>query len=661
MSQPLIEIKDVCRDYASGTETVRILKNINLTIHAGEMVAIVGSSGSGKSTLMNILGCLDRPTSGSYRIAGRETLSLSADELARLRREYFGFIFQRYHLLSGLSALANTEVPAIYSGTPRTKRRQLAEELLHRLDLGERMMHRPSQLSGGQQQRVSIARALINGGSIILADEPTGALDSFHGKEVMNLLAELNAEGHTVVIVTHDLQVAAYAHRFIAIHDGQIIEDRRTKSESAEQADEAAEAAPRPTLPPKADAPPKETWHTHWERFVEAAKMALLAMKAHRLRTILTMLGIIIGIASVVSVTALGEGSRQRVMRELSELGTNTLDIYPGKEIGQPSAGGAARLTPDDVDALAREPYADSVSPNVSTSAQVRYRNVISNAQIYGVGEQFFRVKGMQFDEGQSFTRESVKRFAQEIVIDQNTRGKLFGQDGPALGEVLLLNNVPVRVVGITKNNKSLMSGPDSLNIWMPYSAVQARLGGGNSLQSIIVRLRDKVSGSAEAEIKALLQQRHQGGDLYISNNATLRKTVEGANNTLTLLITSIALISLLVGGIGVMNIMLVSVSERTKEIGVRMAVGARQSNIMQQFLIESVLVCLIGGVLGIMLSFGVGFFFNRTNSEFSMVFSANSIVAAFATCTLVGMVFGFIPARNAARLNPVDALVRES
>lgn len=661
MSQPLIEVKDVCRDYTSGAETVRILKNINLTIHAGEMVAIVGSSGSGKSTLMNILGCLDRPTSGSYCIAGRETLSLSADELARLRREYFGFIFQRYHLLPGLSALANTEVPAVYAGTPRPKRRQLAEELLYRLDLGERMMHRPSQLSGGQQQRVSIARALINGGSIILADEPTGALDSFHGKEVMNLLAELNAEGHTVVIVTHDLQVASYAHRFIAIHDGEIIEDRRTGN-GPEQAGDVAEVAPQAaTVPHKADAAPKETWRAHWEGFVEASKMALLSMKAHRLRTILTMLGIIIGIASVVSVTALGEGSRQRVLRELSELGTSTLEIYPGKEIGQTSTGGAVRLMPADADALAREPYADSASPNVNAGAQVRYRNLVNSTQIYGVGEQFFRVRGMQFDEGRPFTRESIKQFAQEVVIDQSTRNKLFGRDGPALGEVLLLNNVPVRVIGVTKDNKGLMSGPDSLSMWMPYSSVQARLGGSSSLQSIIVRLRDQASNTTEADIKALLQQRHQGRDFYISNNANLRQTVESANNTLTLLITSIALISLLVGGIGVMNIMLVSVSERTKEIGVRMAVGARQSNIMQQFLIESVLVCLLGGVLGIVLSFSVGIFFNNTNSEFSMVFSANSIIAAFATCTLVGMVFGFVPARNAARLNPVDALVRES
>ena len=660
MGQPLLELQNICRDYSSGEETVRILKDINLTIHAGEMVAIVGASGSGKSTLMNILGCLDRPSSGSYRITGRETHDLSADELAKLRREHFGFIFQRYHLLPGLSALANTEVPAVYAGTPSTVRRQRAIDLLYRLGLGERLMHRPSQLSGGQQQRVSIARALINGGSIIFADEPTGALDSFHGKEVMQLLAELNAEGHTVIIVTHDLQVAAHAHRFIAIHDGRIIEDRRTGGTADEEV--ANEAPNLQQEPPAEPAPAPSSWRTYREQFVEATKMALLSMNAHRLRTMLTMLGIIIGIASVVAVTALGEGSRQQVLHEIRELSTNTLEIYPGQETGQAAPGVGARLTPDDADALAREPYADSASPTVTASPSLRYRSMMGgSAQVNGVGEQYFRVKGMQFVEGRAFSRESVKQYAQEAVIDQTTSKKLMGQNASAIGEVLLLGTVPVRVIGVVKDNKGLATSRDTMNVWLPYTAVQARLGAGNVVQSIIVRMRDTASTqSAEAEAKKLLKQRHEGRDFYISNNATLRQTVENTNGTMTLLITSIALISLLVGGIGVMNIMLVSVSERTKEIGVRMAVGARQSNIMQQFLIESVLVCLIGGTLGIMLAFGIGLFFNNA-SQFPMIFSTTAIVAAFITCSLVGMTFGFIPARNAARLNPVEALSRES
>ena len=625
------------------------------------MVASVGASGSGKSTLMNSLGCLDRPTSGSYQVAGRDTHALCADDLARLRREYFGFIFQRYHLLADLSALANIEIPAIYAGVPGLLRRQQAMALLRRLGLGERMTHRPSQLSGGQQQRVGIARALINGGSIILADEPTGALDSHHGKEAMKLLAELNADGHTIVIVTHDLQVAAHAYRIIEISDGRIVGDRRREGPAG------GAGAPQPAgraaaHPRKAGAAPDASWRIHWERMIEASKMALLAMKAHQLRTLLTMLGIIIGIASVVSVVALGEGSRQKVLREMSELGTNTLEIYPGKEIGEASSAGVARLTPEDADAIAREPYADSVAPSIGASVSLRYRHITINTQANGVGEQYFRVKGMQISEGQTFSRESVRHYAQEAVIDRNTSRKLFGQGVTPIGEVIFLGSVPVRVIGVVKDSKGLSSGPDSLNVWLPYTAVLGRIGGSDSLQSIIVRMRDRASHeSAEEQVKQLLKQRHEGRDFYISNNGTLRQTIENTNGTLNLLITSIALISLLVGGIGVMNIMLVSVSERTREIGVRMAVGARQSDIMQQFLIESVLVCLIGGVLGIVLSFGIGLIFDNASSEFKMVFSASSIVAAFVTCTLVGMLFGFVPARNAARLNPVEALARES
>ncbi|MDO4706275.1 MAG: ATP-binding cassette domain-containing protein, partial [Comamonadaceae bacterium] len=223
---PLLEVRQLCREFPAGEGTIAVLKNVSLDIHAGEMVAIVGQSGSGKSTLMNILGCLDQPSSGSYRVGGRETGQLDPDELAQLRREYFGFIFQRYHLLSDLTAQANVEVPAIYAGAPTAQRQARARQLLARLGLAERTGHTPGKLSGGQQQRVSIARALMNGGQVILADEPTGALDSASGVEVMNILSELHAEGHTIILVTHDMQVAAHAQRIIEIRDGEIISDR---------------------------------------------------------------------------------------------------------------------------------------------------------------------------------------------------------------------------------------------------------------------------------------------------------------------------------------------------------------------------------------------------------------------------------------------------
>jgi len=655
MAPPLLALRQVCRDFATGGEIVRVLDRIDLDIVAGEMVAIVGASGSGKSTLLNILGCLDRPSSGSYHIAGQSTHALDSNALARLRRERFGFIFQRYHLLAGLDALANTEMPAIYAGVPGPLRRQRALALLRRLGLGERLDHFPAQLSGGQRQRVGIARALINGASVILADEPTGALDSHHGAEVMKLLTELNASGHTVVIVTHDMQVAGHAHRIVEISDGRIAGDRRREPA-------VAPSRPEDARRPEAGATPVTHTHAPWDRMCAALAAAARSMRTHRLRTMLTMLGIIIGIASVVSVVALGEGSRRKVVREMAALGTNTLEVYPGSQIGTDTSAGSARLTPDDADAIAREPYVDSVSPSVNVNVLLRYDAIKANTQVFGVGEQYFRVKGMNMAEGQAFTGASVRRYAQEVVIDQRTGRKLFGSQGAPIGKVIHLANVPVRVVGIVQDGKSPQTGPDSLNVWLPYTAALGRIAGSATLQSIVVRVHDTTPPAiAETRLKQLLRRRLGGRDFYISNNAALRQTIESANGTLNLLVTSIAMISLLVGGIGVMNIMLVSVSERTREIGIRMATGARRGDIMQQFLVESVLVCLIGGVLGIALSFGIGYVLANANGQFDMVFSINAICAAFATCTSVGMLSGFIPARNAARLDPVEALARES
>ena len=654
MSWPLIALKGLCREFLAGDEAVSALRNIDLEIEAGEMVAIVGPSGSGKTTLMHILGCLDRPSSGSYRLAGREVRSLPPDELARLRREHVGFIFQRYHLLPGISAFDNVEIPAIYAGTEREERREKVKAMLRRLGLGDRMAHRPAQLSGGQQQRVGIARALINGGDIILADEPTGALDSQRGQEVMQLLQALNAEGKTVIIVTHDRQVAQQARRIIDIRDGRIVDDRRHAEADAPPA--VAYLAPHGR--------PREASQSRRmirDRLLEASRTALLAMKTHKLRTALTMLGIIIGIASVVCVVALGEGSRQRVMQEISELGTSTLEIIPGKESGDISWRGAA-LSPEDAEAISRQPYVDSVSPVVNSSASLRYRNINANVQIFGVGEQYFHVRGMQAAQGRLLLPQDIRQSGQAAVIDQATRDRLFGPDADPLGAVVFLGKVPVRIVGVVGRNKGLFFSPDNLNIWLPYTSVLARMEGKRSLDAIAVRVGDKVgSDLAQARVTEFLQRRHGGRDFHVSNNDRLRKMAEKANGTLTLLITSIALISLLVGGIGVMNIMLVSVNERTREIGVRMAVGARQADIMQQFMIEAVLVCLIGGVLGIVLSFCVGSFFTSAGGEYTMIFSASSILSAFATCTLVGIVFGFVPARNAARLHPVEALARES
>ncbi|WP_411687094.1 MacB family efflux pump subunit [Acinetobacter indicus] len=654
--QPLLEVKNLVREFPAGESTVQILKGVNLEIYPGELVAIVGQSGSGKSTLMNILGCLDKPTSGSYRVNGRETRELEPDELAQLRREYFGFIFQRYHLLGDLTAAGNVEVPAIYAGADADERHQRAEKLLTDLGLGEKTQNRPSQLSGGQQQRVSIARALMNGGDVILADEPTGALDKNSGIEVMRILRELNAQGHTIILVTHDHNVAKSASRIIEISDGNIISDQPNTPETDD--------APLEKQQLQRNTQKKiSSWRSAVDRLGEAFRMALLAMNAHQMRTFLTMLGIIIGIASVVSVVALGNGSQKQILENISSLGTNTITVYQGRGFGDNSRSSQVRtLIPADADALAEQPYVDGVSPSVNTSVTGRFKEIEASTTVNGVSEDFFYVRGLDFNSGQPFDRSSVRTQAQDVVIDTNTQKTFFSDGSNPVGQVILLGSVPSRIIGVVDAQQGMGGNADSLNVYLPYSTVLSRMLGQSHVRSIIVRIKDEYpSATAENAILSLLVQRHGAQDVFTQNADSIRETIQQTTATMTLLISAIAVISLVVGGIGVMNIMLVSVTERTQEIGVRMAVGARQSDILQQFLIEAVLVCILGGILGVLLSLGIGQLITQfAGGTFQMAYSTTSIVAAFICSSLIGIVFGFIPARNAARLNPVDALSRE-
>ncbi|WP_334051877.1 MacB family efflux pump subunit [Burkholderia cepacia] len=685
MSQPLLKLSAVTRRFPAGDKDVVVLNNVNLSIHAGEIVAIVGASGSGKSTLMNILGCLDHPSEGTYTVGGRDTHMLDSDELAQLRREHFGFVFQRYHLLPHVDAAANLEMPAIYAGTPRAERHARARELLARLGLADRAHHRPGQLSGGQQQRVSIARALMNGGQVILADEPTGALDTKSGQDVIRILHELNALGHTIVIVTHDKAVARHARRIIEISDGAIVADRPNRhhaealAEAAAGADaaEASEAEtgapfardrhdtppPAAVAPdPQADAAPRaRRFAAGSGRFAEACRMAWIALVSHRLRTLLTMLGIIIGITSVVSIVAIGEGAKRYMLDEIGSIGTNTINIYPGTDWGDSRADAIQTLVPADVAALAEQPYVDSATPETSRTLLLRYRNVDVNALVSGVGDRFFQARGMRFALGVAFDEDAVRRQVQVAVIDQNTRRKLFGATRNPIGEVILVDNVPCVVIGVTADKKSAFGSMKSLNVWVPYTTASGRLFGQRYLDSITVRVRDgQPSAAAEKSLETLMKQRHGRKDFFTYNMDSVVKTVEKTGQSLTLLLSLIAVISLVVGGIGVMNIMLVSVTERTREIGIRMAVGARQSDILQQFLVEAVLVCLLGGTIGIALSFGLGALFSMFVAQWKMVFSAGAIVTAFVCSTLTGVIFGFMPARNASRLDPIDALARD-
>ncbi len=648
MREPLLQLSGIRRHFGDGERRVEVLKGIDLTIARGEMVAIVGASGSGKSTLLNILGCLDQPSEGDYRVAGRETSRLAADALATLRREHFGFIFQRYHLLGDLSARDNVALPALYAGLAGDARKARAESLLQRLGLGSRLDYKPSQLSGGQQQRVSIARALINGGQVILADEPTGALDSQSGAEVLGILNGLHREGHTLVIVTHDMAIAEQAERIIELKDGAVVADRRREPTSP---------SPAPTTP-RADT---EGRGALAGRLGAAFKMALLAMQAQRMRTFLTMLGIIIGIAAVVSVVALGRGSQQQVLANINAMGTSTLEIFPGSGFGDRRAEAVQTLRVEDADALAGLGYVHSVTPSLATSVTLRRGSQAVLGSVNGVGEQFFQVRGYRLLQGMLFDATSVAALAQEVVIDENSLARLFAAGESPLGQVILLGSLPCRVIGVVARNQSGFGSDENLNVWIPHTTAMTRMMGQSHLRSISVRVQDEVAlAAAEDGISRLLRERHGSQDFFVLNTDSIRQAITSTNATLTLLIAMIALISLVVGGIGVMNIMLVSVSERTREIGVRMAVGARTGDILQQFLIEAVLVCLLGGAAGVLLSLLVGVLFEHFSSQFTLSYSLDAVLMAFFCSSLIGVLFGFFPARRAARMDPIHALERE-
>ncbi|WP_019219388.1 MacB family efflux pump subunit [Bartonella florencae] len=653
----VLVLENIARTFPAGETFVTVLKNINLTIKCGEMVAIVGASGSGKSTLMNILGCLDRPTSGRYWISGKEIAILSTDELSALRRNRFGFIFQRYHLLNELTALGNVEIPAIYAGYAPSVRKKRARDLLIRLGMGDRIHHRPNQLSGGQQQRVSIARALMNNAEVILADEPTGALDKKSGQEVLRILDELHQEGRTIIIVTHDMEVAKRANRIIEISDGEIIADKSSK-------DVKTKANAQPLQEKKNLQDPKTLgfFRSFAERFREAFVMALLAMNAHRMRTFLTMLGVIIGIGAIIAMVALGNGTREKILENFKSLGSNTLTILPGKSLSDPQAEKITSLVEADAEALSGLFYVAGVTPQISANSTIRFGSVEVNAVISGVGEQYFQTQGLKAVQGQLFDQKSVHERAVELVIEKEALAALFPHGhGSPIGKIVHLGNVPARIIGVVDPQHMGGGTSSTLQVYLPYTTLQTRFLGTTQVRAITVKIADHIdSNLAEKMVKRFLIMRHGGEDFFIRNSQFFRDRITESTHILTLLVSSIAAISLIVGGIGVMNIMLVTVSERINEIGVRMAVGARQSDILQQFLIEAILVCVIGGGLGILFGLSIGGLFLLFKAPIHLVYTLDSIIISLTFSTLIGICFGFSPARQASRLDPVVALSRD-
>lgn len=644
MSTPLIKLQGITKTYGSGELASTVLKDIDITIYRGEFVAIMGSSGSGKSTLMNIMGCLDKPTSGEYWLQGQDIASLSRDQLAELRRDTFGFVFQSYHLLAGISARDNVAVPAVYSGLPRPERQHKAEQLLSTLGLAERLENKPNQLSGGQQQRVSIARALMNGGEIILADEPTGALDSQSGADVMALLTRLARAGHTVILITHDPKVAAQADRRIEISDGVVVSDPGP-----------SEKAAVPTLPAQAHG------HGHGSlaaELFEAVRTALSALSSNLFRAALTLLGIVIGVASVITMLAIGNGSQQEIVQSISAMGSNLLSVRPGAP-NQFGRRATSTLVAADMQAIKELPNIEAVVPEIGGSATLRFGNVDHSPEINGTSSDFVRARLWPLAKGTFFTEEDEQSYATVAVIGQSVAEALFPEQEP-LGQYVMINTNLFQVIGVMSAKGASPWGQDQDDVvFVPYTTGGLRLFGQQFLRNITVSVSDvEHINDTEAEIKRLLIARHGGEDFQIRNMSSIIETVSATTQTFTWLLGSIAAISLLVGGIGVMNIMLVSVSERTREIGIRMATGAHTRHILQQFLIEALVVSALGGTIGVTLGLAATALLGSVGV--AVYFSLAPVLLAFGCAFATGLVFGWLPARKAAQLDPVVALSSE-
>ena len=649
-TQPLIELRDLIKTFHSDGLAVEILHGISLKIYEGEFVAIMGQSGSGKTTLMNILGCLDRPSTGSYLFAGHDVSRLQPDDLAMLRRNTFGFIFQRYNLIATETATENVEIPAIYAGLSRRERIRRAQDLLGTLGMDDRLGYRPTQLSGGQQQRVSIARALMNGGRVILADEPTGALDSKSGAEVLTLLKDLHRRGHTVILITHNANIASQAERILEIEDGVITSDNGHAPRQV--------SATALSVATSEDSSPARDIHLMPD-ILEAIGMAMRSLRVNVLRTLLTLLGIIIGVGAVVTMLALGDGTKQAVLARMEAMGTDVLLVRPGAP-GVRGIGDLATLVTGDADAIAELPNVLYAVPDYSGAVTLRVGENDYQSNATSTTADYIKARNWPVARGAFFSDADVDSYAPVVVLGQTVLKNIFPGDTDPIGDYILLNNIPFQVIGVLSPKGATASGHDMDDaVFVPLTTARMRLFGKRYVRGITVQVADVHQiDETERAINALLMKRHLKLDFQIRNMASLLESATETQNTLTILLGSIAAISLLVGGIGVMNIMLVSVMERTREIGIRMATGAQMLHILLQFITEALIVCSVGGVAGVVCGLAGAWIASRFGLP--VVYSLPPVLLAFGSAFAVGLLFGYLPARRAAKLDPVIALAAE-
>lgn len=635
-----------------GENIVHALREINLEIEDGDYVAIMGPSGSGKSTLMHILGLLDVPSSGSYKIDEREVSHFSEDELAVLRRETIGFIFQQFNLLPRMTALENVSLPLLYSQLPEGE--SYGSALLERTGIKDRIFHRPNELSGGQQQRVAIARSLINKPQIIFADEPTGNLDSVSEKEILSILKELNDQGITVVIVTHEEEVGQQAKRLIRMRDGKI------------QSDERLIALINKKTQKNIVSPIKR--NVFFESF-EYLKLGFKTLAANKVRTSLSMLGILIGVAAVIAMLAIGRGAQKAIESQLSSLGSNLLILRPGAiRVGGVAleTGTTTRLSVDDAKYIKDQfNFIKNSSSNVSGRGQVAFQNKNWSTQVIGTEASYALIRSASPPIGRFFNEIDNQKRSRFAVIGMTVVREVFGNTNP-IGEMIKINRVNFQVIGILpeKGANSFRDQDDVVVI--PVLTAMHRLLGKDYVDSIDLEITDPSKMEiAEEKIIQLMNSRHRVAPslrqsaFEIRNMADIQAAVQQSSQTMSVLLSSIAAISLVVGGIGIMNIMLVSVTERTREIGLRKAIGAKRWDILAQFLAESVVVSAIGGLMGIFLGWFITIGINLF-SGWSTSISISSILLSFFFSASIGIIFGIYPARKASLLNPIDALRHE-